>query len=165
MRAFLLALVTAVALAASSQAQAPLPPEEFINKAAISNMFGVELGTLALQKSSSPEIKSFAHQAVNDRTTASTGLRQIVAKRTGISLPEAPDAEHRGILRALGDKQGDEFDRAYVAAQMKAQEEVMALFTAYAQDGTDAELKSFATKTLPTLKAQTELARNLPAAK
>lgn len=164
MRAVLLALVALAFCVSRAPAQEPLQPDEFVKKAAISNMMAVELGTLALQKSSSPEIKAFAHQAVNDRTTAGTGLRQIVAKRSGIALPERPDHAHQDILRQLGDKQGPEFDRAYVAAQKQAQDEAMALFSGYAQTGSDTELKSFASKTLPLLQTQGELTRKLPAA-
>ena len=164
MRAVLLALVALAFCASHAPAQEPLQADEFVKKAAISNMMAVELGTLALQKSSSPEIKAFAHQAVNDRTTAGTGLRQIVAKRSGIALPERPDQAHQDILRELGNKKGAEFDRAYVTAQKRAQDEAMALFSSYAQTGADAELRTFASKTMPLLQTQGELARKLPGA-
>lgn len=144
------------------RAQTPAP-EQFIAEASISNMFAIEAGTMALQKSNSPEIKKFAHQSVSDRTTLGTGLRQIVAKRTGISAPEMPDDKRRAILRQLGDLQGAEFDRAYAQAQQKANEEAEALFAAYAQSGSDEELKSFASKNLPTLQDYARQAKALPA--
>ncbi len=40
----------------------------------------------------------------------------------------------------------------------------MALFSSYAQAGSDAELKGFAGKTLPILQTQGELTQKLPGA-
>jgi putative membrane protein len=154
--------LAALALAALPlRAQTP-PAEQFVAEASVSNMFAIEAGTLALQKSNSPEIKKFAHQAVNDRTTLGTGLRQILAKRSGISAPEMPDAKRQAILRELSNLQGTEFDRAYVLAQRQANEETEAIFAAYAQAGTDEELKAFAGKTLPALQDYTRQAKVLP---
>lgn len=162
MKSLLFALMTLAFLASPGQAQAPMPPHEFVAKAAISNMFGVEAGTMALQKSASPEIKKFAHLAVNDRTTAGTGLRQILAKRSGISAPEIPDSKHQDILRELGTLQGADFDRAYIKSQQQASEDAVALFSAYAEAGTDQELKTFAAKTLPVMQAQRDLLKAFP---
>lgn len=161
-KSFLLGLAMLALVALPARAQVPAP-DQFIAEAAISNMFAIEASTMALQKSNSPEIKKFAHQAVSDRTTLGTGLRQIVAKRTGISAPEMPDDKRQAILRQLANLQGPEFDRAYVQAQQKANDEAEALFAAYAQGGSDAELKSFASKNLSTLQDYARQAKALPA--
>ncbi|MDP3320413.1 MAG: DUF4142 domain-containing protein, partial [Bosea sp. (in: a-proteobacteria)] len=58
--------------------------------------------------------------------------------------------------------QGPEFDRAYVAAQRQAQEESLAVIAAYAETGSDPELKAFAEKTLPVLQKLDAEARALP---
>lgn len=162
LKPFLLGLAALALAAMPLRAQTP-PVEQFIAEASVSNMFAIEAGTLALQKSNSPEIKKFAHQAVNDRATLGTGLRQILAKRSGISAPEMPDAKHQAILRELSNLQGAEFDRAYVLTQQKANQEAEALFTAYAQAGTDEELKAFAGKNLLTLQDYARQAKALPA--
>lgn len=161
LKPFLLGLAALALAALPLRAQTP-QAEQFIAEASVSNMFAIEAGTLALQKSNSPEIKKFAHQAVNDRTTLGTGLRQILAKRSGISAPEMPDAKRQAILRELSNLQGPEFDRAYAQAQQKANEETEAMFAAYAQSGADAELKAFAGKALPVLQDYTRQAKVLP---
>ncbi len=162
LRSILLGMVALALAAMPLRAQAPAA-DRFIAEASVSNMFAIEAGTLALQKSSSAEIKKFAHQSVNDRTTLGTGLRQILAKRSGISAPEMLDERRRAVVRELSDLQGAEFDRAYVLAQQKANEETEALFTAYAQNGADEELKSFASKALPTLQDYSRQTKSLPA--
>ncbi|PTM38533.1 DUF4142 domain-containing protein [Bosea sp. 124] len=159
----LLPIVTAAVLSASSaSAQTSLLPQDFAAQAAVANMFGVESATLALHKTSSPEIKSFAHRLANDHGTTGSSLRQITARRSDIALPERPDSRHLDMLRDLSSMQGPEFDKAYVAAQRAAQQETVALVAAYAESGSDPELKRFAAKALPTLQYLDRKAKALP---
>lgn len=162
MRQLLPIVMAAVLGAVSAFAQEPLRPQDFATQAAIANMFGAQSATLALHKTSSPEIKSFAHRLANDHGTTGSSLRQITARRSDIALPETPDARHLDMLRELSSKQGPDFDKAYVAAQRAAQQETVALVSAYAQSGSDPELKAFAEKTLPTLQELERRARALP---
>jgi putative membrane protein len=158
----LLPIVMAFGLSAAlATAQDSLPPQEFATQAALSNMFGVESATLALHKTASPEIKSFAHRLANDHTTAGSGLRQITARRSDIALPERPDSRYLDMLRDLADRQGEDFDRAYVKAQRSVHEEAVMLVSRYAQNGSDPELKAFAAKSLPTLERLNDKAKEL----
>lgn len=159
----LLPIAMAFALAAAAAiAQTSQPPQDFAAKAAVANMFGVESATLALHKTSSPEIKTFAHRLANDHGTAGSSLRQITARRSDIALPERPDSRHLDMLRDLAAMQGRDFDRAYVAAQRSAQEEAVTLVSDYAQSGSDPELKAVAEKMLPTLQDLESKAKALP---
>ncbi len=159
----LLPIVMAAVLSASAAfAQEALQPQDFATQAAVANMFGAQSATLALHKTSSPEIKSFAHRLANDHGTTGSSLRRITARRSDIALPESPDARHLDMLRELSSKQGPDFDKAYVAAQRAAQQETVTLVSAYAQNGSDPELKAFAAKTLPTLQELDRKAKALP---
>ncbi len=126
-------------------------------------MFGLESATLALHKTSSPEIKSFAHRLANEHGTTGSTLRQVTARRSDLALPERPDNRHLDLLRELAGKQGQDFDRAYVQAQQAAHGEAAALLADYAQHGTDTELKAFAAKALPAIQELDRQARALPA--
>lgn len=159
----LLSIVTTAVLSASTAfAQTSPPPQDFAAQAAVANMFGVESATLALHKTNSPEIKSFAHRLANDHGTTASNLRQITARRSDIALPERPDGRHLDMLRDLSSLQGPDFDKAYVAVQRTAQQESVALVSAYAQGGSDPELKAFAEKALPTLLELDRKAKALP---
>ncbi|HEV7259412.1 MAG TPA: DUF4142 domain-containing protein [Bosea sp. (in: a-proteobacteria)] len=160
----LLSIATAAVLCASATfAQTALQPQDFVTQAAVANLFGAQSATLALHKTNSQEIKSFAHRLANDHGTTGSSLRQIASRRSDIALPERPDARHLDMLRDLSAKQGPDFDKAYVAAQRAAQQETVALVSAYAQNGSDPELKAFAEKTLPTLQELERRAKALPA--
>ena len=159
----LLPIVMALGLTAvAAVAQTPLPPQEFAAQAAFSNMFGVKSATLALHKTTSPKIKTFAHRLANDHATTGSSLRQITARRSDIALPERPDARHLDLLRDLAGKKGEDFDKAYVEAQRTAHGEATApARAAYAQNGTDPELKAFAAKALPTFQELDRQAKEL----
>lgn len=143
-------------------AQTPIPPQDFVERVAIANMFGVESATLALRKTSSPAIKAFGHRLADDHATAMSGLRRIVAKRSDIALPDRPDAPHLALLSALADKQGAEFDKAYIEAQRTTYRETAELMQRYASEGIDPELKSFAVQSLPVFRELQRKAQELP---
>jgi putative membrane protein len=56
---------------------------------------------------------------------------------------------------------GKDFDSSYDQIQVKAHEDAVALFDAYAKGGEDPELKKWAAKTLPHLKEHLSMAQKL----
>ncbi len=145
-----------------SPAQTPIPAQDFVQRTAIANMFGVESATLALRKTSSPAIKAFGHRLADDHAVAMSSLRRIVAKRSDIALPNRPDAPHLALLSALADKRGSDFDKAYIEAQRSTYRDTAELMERYASEGTDAELKSFAAQSLPVFRELDRKAQDLP---
>ena len=76
-------------------------------------------------------------------------------------LPTALDSEHQQMLDELKAKGGKDFDSSYDEIQVKAHEDAVALFDAYAKGGDDPELKKWAGKTLPHLKEHLSMAQKL----
>ena len=54
-------------------------------------------------------------------------------------------------------KQGDDFDKAYIAAQYKAHVETVELFKGHAQGGEDTRMRAFAAELLPKLQAHLKM--------
>ena len=54
----------------------------------------MELGQLALQKGTSPQVKQFAQRMVTDHTQANQELMQL-AKTQNLDLPTQVDAKHK----------------------------------------------------------------------
>jgi putative membrane protein len=127
-------------------------PQEFVNKAAGSNMFEIDSSKVALERAKSQEVKAFAQQMIDDHTKAGEELKQTVSKIGSGPVPETLDAEHKADLSALSNKSGADFDRAYSLAQRKAHDDAVTLFSGFADSGAQPDLKAFAAKTLPTLK-------------
>jgi putative membrane protein len=123
----------------------------FTTKAAVGGMAEVALGKLALSKTSNAKIKDFANMMVMDHGKANNELMGI-AKNKNITLPATVDAEHQAKMDSLSKLSGKDFDAAYVNAMVEGHEKTLALMQGEAQNGTDADLKGFATKTAPVVQ-------------
>jgi len=124
---------------------------KFVTTAANDGMAEVAVGKLAQEKAVGKRVKAFADMMVMDHTKAGDELATI-AKTKNITLPVAPDADKQKKADDLSKKTGKSFDKAYVDAMVDGHEDAVKLFTDASQNCKDADLKAFATKTLPTLK-------------
>jgi len=158
-------LLTSIALAQSPGTRSGMAApsaQEFVNKVAISDMFEIEASQLALAKQPDSDTKPFAEKMVTDHQRTSSELKGLVnGGKVKATLPTALDSEHQKLLNELKAKSGKEFDETYDRGQVKAHQDAVALFEAYAKGGDDAELKSWAAKTLPHLQEHLSMAQKL----
>jgi putative membrane protein len=128
----------------------------FVQKAAEAGMKEVEQGKMAAQKAANTQVKAYANKLVKDHTAANNQLKAI-AKRKNIELPaSAPSSAD-----AWAGQTGAAFDKGFIDAQVKAHQEAIELFEKEANTGTDAQLKAFAQKQLPGLRAHLKQAQDL----
>lgn len=126
--------------------------KDFIKAAAKGGMMEVEMGKMAQKQSKNADVKKFGTLMVTDHTKANNQLKAL-AKKKGVTL----DAEAPKM-----DKMDDAtFDKDYMASMVKDHEKDVAEFEAEAKDGSDADVKAWATKTLPTLKKHLEKAKEV----
>ena len=145
-------------------AKLPRGDRKFIEEAANSGMFEVEIGQLAAAKASDPNVKSFAGMLVDQHTAANNELVKI-ANAKGVELPAAPKRSLRRDVEKLGKKNGEEFDRDFVRnVGIKAHEKDIKTFQKASKDVKDADLKAFIDKTLPVLQQHLAAAEKLPQA-
>lgn len=64
-------------------------------------------------------------------------------------------------MKKMSTMSGTDFDRAYMASQVRAHRDAVALFQKESKSGKDAELKSFAATTLPALQEHLKMATEL----
>lgn len=158
-----LALVFSAALVAAQDKKGdgkPFNDAEFVKKAASGGMHEVELGKLAQTAAKSDEVKKFGQKLVEDHTKANEELKKA-AKAAGVSVPEKMLDEHRKEFDRFKDLKGDAFDREFAKHQVKDHEEDIALFTRASKEASSADIKGFATKSLPVLKEHLEMAKKL----
>jgi putative membrane protein len=141
----LLALFVCVAPA---MAQTRVTTNEFVTKVAISDMMEIQSSQLALDRQPDADTKPFAQRMITDHQQTSKELKGL-------------DAEHQKKLDELKAKSGKEFDRAYDQMELQAHEEAVALFSDYARNGDNPDLKAWAAKTLPHLREHLEMAKKL----
>jgi putative membrane protein len=135
---------------------------KFIQKAAESGMFEVQVSQLAAAKASDPQVKSFASMLVDHHTNANNELVQLANARK-VELPAAPPRAMRRDVEKLGKKSGEDFDRDYVRnVGIKAHEKDIKLFEGARKNVKDPQLKAFVEKTLPVLQQHLQAAAKLP---
>lgn len=96
---------------------------KFVRDVALMNMTEIELSRMALARSTSPDIKSFAQQLIDDHEAAGNKLKNLVAGR---DWPVQLDDKHRESSDRLAKKQGADFDREYTEAMIEGHQDLAA---------------------------------------
>jgi putative membrane protein len=125
--------------------------KQFIQKAATGGMAEVELGKLAQEKASSPEVKAFGQMMVDDHSKANDELKTLASEK-GITLPTDAGAAHKAKISKLEGLSGEQFDRAYMQEMLKDHKKDVADFKRTAKSSKDQDLKDWAAKKVPTLE-------------
>jgi len=142
-----------------SAAKVSSADKSFVEKAAIGSMAEVQMGKLAQQKAGSDQVKQFGTRMVDDHSKANDDLKQVASSK-GIPLPSALDSEHKSKMAKLEKLSGAQFDRAYMDDMVSDHKKDVAEFEKQAKSGNDADIKGFASKTLPTLQQHLSLAES-----
>jgi putative membrane protein len=142
----------------SASAARAVPDQAFVMDAAKGGMAEVELGKLAVDKASNPDVKKFGQRMMDDHSKGNDELK-ATASRKNMTLPAGPDAKQKAMYDRLAKLSGAAFDRAYMQAMVADHVTDVAAFKREAQTGKDPEIKAFAAKTLPTLEDHLKMAR------
>ncbi len=123
-------------------------------------MAEVQLAQLAQQKGLSTDVKAFAAKMITDHTKANTQLMAL-AKLKNITLPAALGNEEQKKVDDMSKKTGKDFDKAYVKEMVSDHDKDVKEFADASKDLKDADLKSFAAATLPTLKMHQSMIKTI----
>jgi len=132
----------------------------FMRKAARGGKAEVELGKLAQEKASSPEVKQFGQRMVTDHSQAANQLKQV-AEQKGVTLPDTLSAKDKATKARLEKLSGDQFDRAYMKDMVMDHTLDVREFKNEAKTGKDPDLKNFASQTAPTLEEHLKQAKSI----
>lgn len=132
----------------------------FLTDAAEASKAEVALGKLASQKASNAKVKSFGEQMVTDHTAANDQLKQLAASKQ-VTLPTDMSPSQKSEYDRLSKLSGAAFDRAYITLMVSDHQKDVAAFRKQSTQGEDADVKSFAAKTLPTLERHFSLVQSI----
>ena len=156
----LIAVTAAGALVlASATAAGQTADSKFAMDAAKGGLMEVEMGRMAADHATNPDVKQFAQRMVTDHTKANEELKTI-ASRKGITLPASIDASEKAKIDKMSKMSGGAFDKAYMDDMVKDHKKDVAEFRKQANSGKDADIKGFASKTLPTLEEHLKMAQD-----
>ncbi len=124
--------------------------KDFIMEAAKGGMMEVDMGKMAQQQGKSAEVKKIGKMMVTDHTKANNQLMAI-AKKKNVTV----DTSHK-----MEKMNGADFDKEYLDQMVKDHDKDIAAFEKEAKNGKDADVKGFASKTLPTLKKHLQMVKD-----
>lgn len=127
--------------------------EKFVKQAAMDGKFVVQVSELGVKKAQGAEVKTVAEQMVKDHTAVNTELAAL-AKAKGLALSAAgdPDAD-KVIVKLEKEATGPDFDKAFLKQLETSHRNCVEAYETASKDSKDIELKAWADKTLPTLRA------------
>jgi len=114
------------------------------------NMTEIQLGELAKDKASSKRVRDFAAMMVRDHSKAADDLKALAGQKN-VTLPTKVSEEHQRKMDELKKKSGRDFDRQYMDMMEDGHEATVRDFEKNT-DNSDADVRAFVTKMLPTLR-------------
>lgn len=135
----------------------------FLEQVAQNGHAEIDGAKAALEKGTDARVKSFAQKLIDDHTKAHNELVALASSK-GVELPKAPSIGQKAKAKILSLRDGEGYDKHFVESiGIKAHESTIKLFKRAVAEATDADVKAFATKTLPTLEAHLKQAHDLHA--
>jgi putative membrane protein len=131
---------------------------QFVTDAADAGMLEVELGKLAQANGTLTEVKELGSMMVKDHSKANEELKDLAAKKNITIQPALSDKSH-DTYNDLYAKSGRDFDDAYSDLMVNDHEKVLKAFRREAENGNDADIRSWATGKIATLEHHLEMSR------
>jgi putative membrane protein len=136
--------------------------KDFAMNATMANKAEIELGDLASDNGEMEGVRMFGMQMMEDHQTALDELKAIAANYE-VTLSETLDAEHQQLKQQLMTMSGHSFDSTYISSQVKDHQKVITMFQNEIANGTNGDLKAYASKYLPHIQAHLAKADSISA--
>lgn len=128
----------------------PAMDKEFVKKALEGNMAEVQMGQLALEKSSDDQVKQFAQRMVDDHGKMLEQLKPA-AQAMGVKVPDGPSKGAMKNMDKMKGLSGDAFDQAYIKDMVKDHKKDSSEFKQEAQSTQNPQLKQLVTEASQTI--------------
>lgn len=132
----------------------------FVKDAIETNLAEIELGQLALSKSSNAQVRQFAQKMIDDHSKLNDKLKGI-APQIGVSIPSSPSVKDHAVKVKLDAESGATFDKGYINAMVSGHRAADADFKKEEANGQDPQVKSAATEAEPTVAEHLRMAEDI----
>ncbi len=136
---------------------------QFACYAAVNRLATVAYGLLAEKRAQSQVVRGYARQLVEENKEAYASLEGLARQQNGMVMPTRLDEAHAAVRAQLGALQGDAFDRAYLQAQIREDDNAIDLYQRELKAGNEPFLKHFAANSLVKTRADLVHARQIAA--
>ncbi|HVX50961.1 MAG TPA: DUF4142 domain-containing protein [Chitinophagaceae bacterium] len=124
---------------------------DFVVDAANGGMTEIAASQLAQNNATTDRLKNYAAMIIQDHTKANDELKKLASAKT-LVLPSALSDKSQKKIDDLGKKTGKDFDKAYTNMMLSDHKDAVDMFKKEAGNAKDADLKTWATSTLPALQ-------------
>jgi putative membrane protein len=142
----------------------PAMDKAFVKKALEGNMAEVQMGQLALQKSSDDQVKQFAQRMVDDHGKMLDQLKPA-AQAMGVKVPDRPSKGAMKNMDKMKALSGDAFDQAYIKDMVKDHKKDSSEFKQEAQNTQNPQLKQLVTEASQTIDSHLQQIQQIAQAK
>jgi putative membrane protein len=133
----------------------------FIRDAALGSLEAEELGRLAAEKATNPDVKAFGQKMADDHKQVNDTLKQV-AKSLQYEPPSRPSSRIKSEKARLEKLSGADFDREFLNLVVKEHQKNLSVFERESRrEAAPAGLKSFAGNTLNGLQDHIKMAQDL----
>jgi putative membrane protein len=131
----------------------------FMENAVRGGMHEAHMGRLGIEHGQSEAVKGLCQRLINDHNTANKEL-EALAKQKGVPLP-ADDAKVVSSM-PLATKNGSDFDQEFAKLIIEDHQKDIAAFEKEVSSGSEPDIKNWAIKALPSLRAHLVEAQAIP---
>jgi putative membrane protein len=132
----------------------------FLMEAAQGGMAEVEMARNGIEMGQNEAVKNLSRRLLADHSRMNDELRQLAANKS-LNLPTEPTSDQTAMMDTLAKLNGTEFDKAFVAHMTQDHQKDIAKFEEAARNADDADVRAFAEKQLPTLRAHLNMANSV----
>jgi putative membrane protein len=134
----------------------------FVEAVVNADNYRAKAGGLAMKKSPSPDVRDFGRALWVDSIEDTRNLQWVLDQtEPHVFLPTTVSPQYMFVIDELLPVRGDDFDRRFIAQQVASLNQALALAQAYARFGDDFELKEYAARSVPKIKARLEQIRQI----
>jgi putative membrane protein len=133
---------------AANTASVSAADQQFAQEAAKGGMMEVAMGEMAAKKATSADVKNFGSKMVTDHGRANDELKSICAKKN-IKLPKNTSS------------QAWTSDKDYMSTMVSDHKKDLAAFEKEAKNGSDPDLKRFASQTAKIISGHLQMAQQI----
>jgi putative membrane protein len=142
----------------------PAMDKAVVKKALEGGMAEVQMGQLALQKSSDDQVKQFAQRMVDDHGKMVEQMKPA-AQQLGVKIPDGPSKGQMKNMEKMKALSGDAFDQAYIKDMVKDHKKDSSEFKQEAQSTQNPQLKQLVTEGSQTIDSHLQQIQQIAQAK
>jgi putative membrane protein len=136
-RRLALALTLTAAPALAAPPAPPPPTPEFLHQTAAANAFIRQAGVLTQDHAKGVDVRVYADEAIGDYARAIGNMKAAAGSEGIRSIDSTLTPDQEQMLSDLEAADPKVFDKAFIKAEVKVQEQALAMIQAYAKHGDD----------------------------